>query len=156
MTDNSKVAEMLQLSIFLYDIDFVDGELIGELARRGVQKFEKSIKLSRYSNQNFYVSDMNSFFKSFRCSTCDTIFSKTGNLERHFITCSEWVKQTHLKNVYQLRGALFEKLYSFDIPYRWDQKLLKNDRFNFEAFCVKEETYKETESTKWIGKPDPI
>ena len=134
MTDNSKVAEMLQLSIFLYDIDFVDGELIGELARRGVQKFEKSIKLSRYSNQNFYVSDINSFFISFRCNTCDTMFSKTGNLERHFITCSEWVKQTHLKNVYQLRGALFEKLDSFNIPYRWDQKLLKNGHFNFESF----------------------
>ena len=32
MTDNSKVEEMLQLNISLYDIDFVDGELIGELA----------------------------------------------------------------------------------------------------------------------------
>ena len=32
MTDISKVEEMLQLNIFLYDIDFVDGELIGELA----------------------------------------------------------------------------------------------------------------------------
>ena len=33
MTDIPKVEEMLQLSIFLYDIDFVDGELIRELAR---------------------------------------------------------------------------------------------------------------------------
>ena len=32
MTDNPKVAEMLQLKIFLYDIDFVDGEKIGKLA----------------------------------------------------------------------------------------------------------------------------
>ena len=32
MTDIPKVEEMLQLNIFLYDIDFVDGELIGELA----------------------------------------------------------------------------------------------------------------------------
>ena len=33
MTDISKVEEMLHLNIFLYDLDFVDGELIGELAR---------------------------------------------------------------------------------------------------------------------------
>ena len=45
MTDIPKMEEMLQLNIFLYDIDFVDGELIGELARRSVQKFEKSVKL---------------------------------------------------------------------------------------------------------------
>ena len=92
MTDITKVEEMLQLNIFLYDIDFVDGEPIGELARRNIQKSEKSVKLSRYNNYICYVSDLNSFFKSFRCSSCDTIFLKTGNLERHLITCSERVK----------------------------------------------------------------
>ena len=45
MTDVPKVEEMLQLNIFLYDLDFVNGELIGELARRSIQKFEKSVKL---------------------------------------------------------------------------------------------------------------
>ena len=75
MTDNPKVEEQLQLNTFLYDIDFVNGELIGELARRCIKKFEKSFKLLRYNNHICYVSDMNSFFKSFRCSTCDTIFS---------------------------------------------------------------------------------
>ena len=102
MTDFPKVEEMLQLNIFLYDIDFVDGELIGELARRSIQKFEKSVKILGYNNHICYVSDMNSFFKSFRCSSCDTIFSKTGNLERHLITCSERVKHIYPKNVYQL------------------------------------------------------
>ena len=80
MTDFPKMEEMFQLNIFLYDIDFVDGELIGELAQRSIQKFEKSVKLLRYNNHICYVSDMNSLFDSFRCSTCDTIFSKTGNL----------------------------------------------------------------------------
>ena len=47
MTNIPKVEEMLQLNIFLYDFDFVDGELIGELARRSIQKIEKSIKLLR-------------------------------------------------------------------------------------------------------------
>ena len=38
-TDILKKEEILQLNIFLYDIDFVDGELIGELARRSIEKF---------------------------------------------------------------------------------------------------------------------
>ena len=38
-----KMEEMLQLNISLYDIDFVDGELIGELARRSIQAFERSV-----------------------------------------------------------------------------------------------------------------
>ena len=45
MTDIPKVEEMLQLNIFLYDIDFLDGDLIGELAQKSIQKFEKSVKL---------------------------------------------------------------------------------------------------------------
>ena len=102
MTDIPKLEEMLRLNIFLFDIDFVDGELIGELARRSIQKFEKRVKLLHYNNRICYVSGMNSFFKSFRCGTCDTIFSTTGNLERHLITCSERVKHINPKNVYQL------------------------------------------------------
>ena len=36
MTDIPKVEEMLQLNLFLYDIDFADVELIGEPARRSI------------------------------------------------------------------------------------------------------------------------
>ena len=129
MTDIPKMEEQLQLNIFHYDIDFVSGELIEELARRSIQKFEKSVKLLRYNNHICYVSDMNTFFKSCRCSICDTICSKTGNLERHLITCSERVKHIYPKNVYQLRETLFEMLDSFTIPYREDQKMFKNFRF---------------------------
>ena len=126
MTDIPKAEEKLQLNIFLYDIDFVDGELIGVLARRSIEKYKKIIKLLRYNNDICYVSDMNSFFKSFRFSTCDTFFSKTWKLEWHLITCSERVKHIYPKNVYQLRETLFEKLDSFNISYREDQKLFKN------------------------------
>ena len=134
MTDVPKVEEMLQLKIFPNDIDFVDGELIGELARRSIQKFKKSVKFLCFNNQNCYVSDMNSFYKTFRCSTCDTIFSNTGNLERHLITCSDRVRHIYPKNVYQLRKTFFEKLDSFNIPYREDQKLFKDLAvFDFES-----------------------
>ena len=73
------------------------------------------------------------------------------------ITCSERVKHIYPKNVYQLRETLFEKLDSFNIPYREVQKLFENLAvFDFESICVKEVTHKETETTKWIGKLVPI
>ena len=109
MTDIPKVEDLLQLNIFLYDIDFVDGELIGELARRSIQKFEKSVKLLRYNNHICYVNNINAFFKAFRCNTCDTFFSKTGNLERHLVTCSDRVKHIYPKNVYERRERHFLK-----------------------------------------------
>ena len=124
LTDIPKAAKKLQLNLFFYDIDFVDGELIGELARRSVQKFEKSVNFSRYNNHNCYGSVMNSLFKSFRCSTCYTIFSKTGYWERHLITCSERVKHIYPKSADQLRETLFEMLDFFKIPYREDQKVV--------------------------------
>ena len=99
MTDIPKVEDLLQLNIFFYDIDFVDGVLIGELARRSIQKYEKSVKLLRYNNRICYVNNINALFKAFRCTTCDTFFSKTGNLERHLVTCSDRVKHIYPKNV---------------------------------------------------------
>ena len=140
MTDIPKVEEMLQLNIFLYDTDFVGGELIGELARRNIRKFEKSVKLLRYNNHNCYINNINALFKAFRCFTCDTFFSNTGNLERHLVTCSNRVKHIYPKNVYELRETFFEKLDAFNIPYSNEQKLFKNLAiFDFESICVKEE-----------------
>ena len=97
MTNIPNVEEMLQLNIFLYDIDFVDGKLIGELARRSIQKFEKSVKLLRYNNHNCYVTNINALFKAFRCTTCDIFFSKMGNLEQHLVTCSDRVEHIYPK-----------------------------------------------------------
>ena len=122
MTDFQQLEEMLQLNIFLYDLDFVYGELIGELARRSIQEFETSVKLLRYNNHICYVSDINSFFKSFRCCTCDTLFSNTRKLERQLIAWSERVKHIYPKNVYQLKETLFVKLDFLNIPYKEDKK----------------------------------
>ena len=120
LNDIPKVEDLLQLNIFLYDIDFVDGDLIRELARRSIQKFENTVKLVRYNNHICYVN-INKLFKAFRCTTCDTFFSKTGNLEQHLVTCSDHVKHIYPKNVYELRGTLLEKLDAFNIPYKKDQ-----------------------------------
>ena len=110
LSDIPKVEDLCQLNIFLYDIDFVDGGLIGELCRRSNQKYEQSVKLSRYNNHICYVNNINAFFKSFWSTTCDTFFSKTGILEQHLVTCSDCVKHIYPKIVYELRKTLFVKV----------------------------------------------
>ena len=110
LNDIPKVEDLLQLNIFVYDIDFVDGELIGELCRRNIQKYEKSVKLSSYNNHTCYVNNINALFKAFRCTTCDTFFSKTGNPEGHLVTCIDRVKHIFPKIVYELRETLFWKV----------------------------------------------
>ena len=118
---------------------------------------KKNVKLLRYNNQICYVNNINAKFRAFRCTTCDTFFSKTGNLERHLVTCSDRVKHIYPKSVYELRETLLEKLDAFNIPYRNEQKLFKNLAiFDFESICVKVDSYKQTETTTWIGKLVPI
>ena len=53
---------------------------------------------------------------------------------------------------------IFEKLDALNIPYRSDQKLFKNlAKFEFESIHVMEaNSYKQTETTTWIGKQVPI
>ena len=52
MNDILKVEGLLQLNTFQNDFDFVDGELIGDLACRGIQKYDKIVKLLRYKNHS--------------------------------------------------------------------------------------------------------
>ena len=157
LNDIPKIEDLLQLNIFLYDIDFVDGELIGELCRRSIQKYENSVKITRYNNHICNVNNINALFKAFRCTTCDTFFPKAGNLERHLVTCSDRDSHIYPKIIYELRETLLEKLDAFNIPYENEQKMFKNLAiFDFESIFVKEDSYKQTETTTWIGKHVPI
>ena len=157
MNDIPIVADLLTLNIRLYDIDIVDGNLVGEFARRSVQKNEKTVRLLRYNNHICYVNNINAVFQSFRCPNCDTFFNRTINLERHLTTCSEPVKNVYPKNVYQTEETLFDKLDSFAHEYTHEQTLFKNLAIlDFESICVQEENFKDTDTTKWIGKHIPI
>ena len=157
MDDIPSVEDIVGINIFIYDIDLIDGAMVGELARRSIKKYEKIVQLIRYNSHICYVDNINALFKAFRCPTCDTYFQKTGNLERHLVSCSERVKHIYPKNVYQLRETLFDKLDSFDIQYTDDQKLFTNLAvFDFESICIPDEKFKNTETTSWIGKHVPI
>ena len=50
MNDIPIVEDLLTLNILPYDIDIVDGNNIGELARRNVQKYENTVRLLRYND----------------------------------------------------------------------------------------------------------
>ena len=157
MDDISSAEDIVGLNIFIYDIDLIDGAMVGELARRSIKKYEKNVQLMRYNSHICYVENIHALFKAFRCPNCDTYFQKTGNLERHFVRFSERVKHIYPKNVYQLRQTLFDKLDSFGIQYTDDQKLFTNLAvFDFESICIPEEKFKNTETTTWIGKHVPI
>ena len=61
------------------------------------------------------------------------------------------------KSVYILRETLFDKLDGFGISYNDDQKLFNNLAiFDFESICVPSEQSKDTNTTIWIGKHEPI
>ena len=157
MNDIPTVEDLLTLNILLYDIDIVDGNIVGELARRSVQKYENTVQLLRYNNHICYVNNINAVFQSFRCPNYDTFVNRTFNLELHLTTCSERVKNVYPINVYQIRETLFDKLDSFGIKYTSEQKLFKNLAiFDFESICVQEETFRDTNTTTWIGKHVPI
>ena len=78
MNDSPIVEDLLTLNILLYDKDIVDGNTIGELARRSVQKYDNTVRLLRYINHLCHVSFINAVFQSFHCPNCD---SKTFSLE---------------------------------------------------------------------------
>ena len=62
------VEDIVRINIFIYDIDLIDGAMVGELARRSVKKYEKS-QLMRYKSHICYVDNIHALFKDFRCPT---------------------------------------------------------------------------------------
>ena len=78
-------------------------------------------------------------------------------MDRHLTTCNERVKNVYPKNEYQTQETLFDKLDSSGIEYTHEQTLFKDLAiFDFESLCVQEKSFKDTDTTKWIGKHIPI
>ena len=123
MNDNPTAEDLLTLNILMYDIDIVDGNIVGELARRSLQKYENTVRLLRYNNHICYVNNFNAVFKAFPGPNCDTFFSRTFKLELHLLICSDRVKYDCPRNEYQTRETLFDKLNSLGIKYTSEQKL---------------------------------
>ena len=68
------VEEIVQRNIFIYKFDIQDGEYVGELARRSIGRSDETVKLLRFNNHIINTNDIDSFFKCFRCPSCDTFF----------------------------------------------------------------------------------
>ena len=64
MNDIPIVEDLLTLNILLYDVDIVDENIIGELARRSVQKYENAARLLRYNNHIRYVKNISAVLQS--------------------------------------------------------------------------------------------
>ena len=44
------IEELIEQNIFVYGFDIKDGEIIGELVRRSVERYDENIKLLRHNN----------------------------------------------------------------------------------------------------------
>ena len=151
------IEEQITQNIFIYDFDIEDGEIIGELVRRSVERYDENIKLLRYNNHICYVNDINKFFKKFRCPSCDVFLNHSGHFNRHLKTCKERVKNIYPQGAYSLRETLFEKLDNFSITYPEDYTLFRNFVvFDFEAICVQSVEATNTLTTSWIGTHVPV
>ena len=119
--------------------------------------YERNINSLRYNNHICYVDDIKALFKRLRCPSCYTFIQRAGNFKRHVKTRKDRVQHIYPKSVYTLREILFDKLVGFGISYNDDQKLFKNlATFDFESICVPPEQLKDTNTTTWIGKHEPI
>ena len=151
------VENAIKNNIFIYDIDIEDGDFVGKLARRSIEMYENNINLLRYNNHICYVDDINTFFKRFRCPNCDTSIKRAGNFHRRVKSCKDRIQHIYPKSIYTLRETLFDKLDGFGIGYEEEQKLFKNLAvFDFESICVPSNELKDTNTTIWIGKHEPI
>ena len=79
LNDFPIVENMPTLNILL-SRDIVDRNIIGELARRSLQKYENTVRLLKYNNRICYVNNNNAVFQSLRCPNCYTFSNWIINL----------------------------------------------------------------------------
>ena len=103
MNDIPIVDDLVQVNIFFYNKEILVGAVIGKLAWRSVGQHSSTVRLLGYNCHICYVSNMKNLYGAYFCSSCNQVFIRAGDQERHLTTCCERVKHVYRKNVYQLR-----------------------------------------------------
>ena len=73
MNDIPTLAELVQVNIFLYDIDNVDGAMVGGLVQRSFGEPSNTVQLTCYNRHICYLSNINAFFKACFLPIVETI-----------------------------------------------------------------------------------
>ena len=73
----------------MYDFDIQEGEYVRELARQSIEKLDKTVKLLRINNHFIHTNDIGSFFKCFRCPSCDTFSKRFEFLNKNLLRCKD-------------------------------------------------------------------
>ena len=101
---------------------------MGELDRRSIGKYEKTVKFLRYKKQIIHVNYIENFFSAqiaihcsmpiFRCPTCVTFFKMSHHFNRYLICYRDQIKNINPKSVYTLQETLFQNRMGliFSIP----------------------------------------
>jgi len=76
------------------------------------------MSINLYEDHYSYVKNLDTFSKFFRCGTCDYVFNRNNNFQRHLSTCSAVTKKYFKGGVFQPSSTIFDKLASHgvDIP----------------------------------------
>ena len=99
------------------------------------------------------MNNINAVLQSHRCPNSDIFFNRTFNFEPHLRTCSKRLENVYPSKVYETQKTLSGKLDSFKIEYNNKQTFFGNlDIFDFESISVQEESFKDTDITKLIGR----
>ena len=157
MNDIPTVEDLLTLNILLYDIDIVDANIVGELARRSVQKYENTVQLLRHNNHICYVNNIDAVFQSFRCPNCDTFSTKLSICSDIWLhAVNEWKK--FIGGTYIKSAKLSLTNWTLSVSSTlMNKKLFKKLAIShFESNCVQEETFRDANTITWIGNLVPI
>ena len=70
----------------IYNFDIQEEEKYREIVRQRIRKIVKTMKLLRCNNQIIHRNNTDTFFKCFGFSSCDSVFNRSDNFNRHLPT----------------------------------------------------------------------
>ena len=101
LNDISNLEILLTLNFLLYDIDFEERNNVGDIGIWSSERQEFTLRLLRYKKYICYVGNLNAVFQYFRVTIYDSFVNRTVLLSQKLSMCSEQVKTSCPRNVYQ-------------------------------------------------------
>ena len=93
-----------------------------ELIRRSHHDYADKLDLNLWGRHFSYIHDIKTYSRSYTCSKCCTVFTRSTDLVRHEPTCDANVKHRFSGGAYQLPLTVFDKLSELGVEVEDDMK----------------------------------
>ena len=150
LSDLKTIEQLFEINVLVFTLHISNGTTIATCERKSEGNYEENLYLHLQGNHFCFITNIDLYSKSYRCETCDKLFTTLTALRRHSNTCSNETWYKYPAGEFKTTTNIFDRLHCVGINV--DASRRHHSLFavyDCESFMNKDQLPRDTNTISW-------